>query len=102
MTPRIIPDELDRHALAVARNIATVDRNRLPGAEEQFIAILHEAIVASMWVAIERHVRRESPGTCSPGRVLDGGGQSRPFRDESRDQQGLSAVGSGRGEVPTC
>ncbi|TAM15951.1 MAG: hypothetical protein EPN65_16690 [Pandoraea sp.] len=102
MTPRTLPVELDRHALSVARNIATVDRNRLPGAEEQFIAILHEAIVASMWVAIERHVRDDVPPLPAAGRVREGGAKSRPLDAQSHAQQRTEAAGVGRSEETPC
>jgi hypothetical protein len=49
-----IPAEFDRHALEVARGIASIDRARLPGSTTQFVAILQTAIVQSMMMAAER------------------------------------------------
>lgn len=47
------PAEWDRHALDVARRIATIDRSKLPGLTTQYVAILQEAIVGSMMMAVE-------------------------------------------------
>ncbi len=47
------PAAWDRHALEVARGIASIDRSKLPGLTTQFVAILQEAIVESMKMAAE-------------------------------------------------
>lgn len=58
MTAQTIPAEWDRHALKTARNLATVDRSRLPGSTSQFVAILQEALLAAMRFATEDRAER--------------------------------------------
>jgi hypothetical protein len=53
MTIKTPPVDWDRHALVVARSIASLDRARLPGSTTQFTAIVHEAIVDAMMMAAE-------------------------------------------------
>lgn len=53
MTTKTPPVAWDRHALKVAKGIATIDRSKLPGLTTQYVAILQEAIIASMWMAAE-------------------------------------------------
>ncbi|KVN25614.1 hypothetical protein WJ63_15910 [Burkholderia pyrrocinia] len=55
---RTPPAEWDRHALEVARGIASIDRSKLPGLTTQFVEILHKAIVDSMMLAAEGKLAR--------------------------------------------
>lgn len=52
-TAQTIPAEWDIHALKTARNLASIDRSRLPGSTTQFVAILQEAILAGMRFATD-------------------------------------------------
>ncbi len=56
MTAKAPPVDWDRHAQLVARSIAGIDRSRLPGSKTQFTAIIHEAIVDAMMMAVEQTV----------------------------------------------
>ncbi|SKC78442.1 hypothetical protein SAMN05445504_2393 [Burkholderia sp. CF099] len=91
MPAKTPPAAWDRHALEVARGIASIDRARLPGSTTQFVAILQCAIVESMMIAAE-----EASGN---GRVCDVGRGSRPLSGESVTQQGPVAGANGRSEV---
>lgn len=53
MTAQTIPAEWDIHALKAARNLASIDRSRLPGSTTQFVAILQEALLAGMRFATD-------------------------------------------------
>lgn len=56
--PKTPPAEFDRHALEIARGIASIDRSRLAGSTAQFVAILQEAIVQSMQIAADDAFKR--------------------------------------------
>ncbi|WP_176077480.1 hypothetical protein [Burkholderia dolosa] len=56
MSPRTPPADWDRHALEVARGIASLDRSNIPAA--QFRAIVHTAIVDGMLMAAEGSLAR--------------------------------------------
>ncbi|WP_233343492.1 hypothetical protein [Burkholderia cepacia] len=58
MSTRTPPAEWDRHALEVARGIASIDRSKLPGLTTQFTAILQSAIVDAMMMAAEGTLSR--------------------------------------------
>ncbi|CAG4887884.1 hypothetical protein [Paraburkholderia saeva] len=58
MSLKTPPAAFDRHALEVARGIASIDRSKLPGLTTQYVAILQEAIVQSMMMAADE-VRAE-------------------------------------------
>lgn len=49
MTPKIPPAAWDRHALEVARGIASLDRSKIH--QVQFTAIVQQAIVDAMMMA---------------------------------------------------
>jgi hypothetical protein len=51
MTPKTPPAAWDRHALEVARGIASLDRAKIPPA--QFTAIVQTAIVGAMMLAAD-------------------------------------------------
>lgn len=51
--PKTPPAEWDRRALEIARGIASIDRSKLPGLTNQFVAILQEAIVSAMTFAVD-------------------------------------------------
>ncbi|HIE4429998.1 TPA: hypothetical protein ACXM9H_000969 [Burkholderia multivorans] len=51
MSTRPPPAEWDRHALEVARGIASIDRSKIKPV--QFVDVLHQAIVGAMFVASE-------------------------------------------------
>ena len=40
--------DFDRYALEIARGLAQIDRNRLRGGTEQFVAVLQAALVDAM------------------------------------------------------
>ncbi|MDR8102469.1 hypothetical protein KPB04_12095 [Burkholderia cenocepacia] len=58
MSPRTPPADWDRHALEVARGIASIDRAKLPGLTTQFVAILQSAIVDAMMMVAEGSLAR--------------------------------------------
>ncbi|WP_175784632.1 hypothetical protein [Burkholderia ambifaria] len=58
MSKRTPPAEWDRHALEVARGIASLDRSKLPGLTTQFVAILQSAIVDAMMMVAEGSLAR--------------------------------------------
>ncbi|QTD90810.1 hypothetical protein [Burkholderia anthina] len=58
MSKRTPPADWDRHALEVARGIASIDRAKLPGLTTQFVAILQTAIVDAMMMAAEGTLAR--------------------------------------------
>lgn len=58
MSPRTPPAEWDRHALEVARGIASIDRSKRPGLTTQFTAILQQAIVDAMMMAADGTLSR--------------------------------------------
>ncbi|WP_176048169.1 hypothetical protein [Burkholderia sp. BCC1644] len=58
MSTRTPPAEWDRHALEVARGIASIDRSKLPGLTTQFTAILQSAIVDAMMMVAEGTLAR--------------------------------------------
>lgn len=53
MSAKTPPAAWDKHALEVARGIASIDRSRLPGSTTQFVAIIQSAIVDAMMTARE-------------------------------------------------
>jgi len=58
MSKRTPPAEWDRHALEVARGIASLDRSKLPGLTTQFVSILQSAIVDAMMMVAEGSLAR--------------------------------------------
>lgn len=58
MSKRTPPAEWDRHALEVARGIASLDRSKLPGLTTQFVAILQSAIVDAMMMVADGSLGR--------------------------------------------
>lgn len=87
MTTKTPPVAWDRHALKVAKGIATIDRSKLPGLTTQYVAILQEAIVASMWMAAESK-------TPEAAAVAAHGQTSAPVEHGTADKPGLGKLES--------
>jgi hypothetical protein len=91
-----VPAELDRHALEIARSLASIDRSRL--ADKRFVEILHEAIVNAMVTARDSAATTPARDPSAPSFVILGEPASKA---NSREIGVLKFKDKATGEVTT-
>lgn len=94
-----LPTEWQRHAIEVARGIASIDRSKLPRLTPQFVEILAEAIVESMKMAadetraeLQTCAKSQTPAAPNVGDLDEVRGATAEFRKHKLDTYPHTAV----------